>query len=191
MYVVGFNGSARPEGNTHFFIEKTFEPLRAAGIECEQVSLAGRVVRGCTACMSCREDGSGRCVFDDDIINECIEKMEKADAVIIGSPVYFSDITSETKALIDRAGYAIRGGGNFLSRRVGAGIAVARRAGTVHALQSINQFFFINDMVVPGSSYWNMSLSRAEGDGEKDAEGIKTMLRLGENIAWLLKKLNN
>ena len=193
MYVVGFNGSARPGGNTSYFIETAFGPLRAEGVECEQVSLAQKIIRGCTACMSCREDGGGRCVFDDDIINGCIEKMEKADAVILGSPVYFSDITAETKALIDRAGYAIRGskGENPLSRKVGAGIAVARRAGTVHALESINQFFFINDMIVPGSSYWNMSLARAEGDGEKDEEGIKTMLRLGENIAWLLKKLNS
>ncbi|MCF7949734.1 MAG: flavodoxin family protein [Spirochaetia bacterium] len=193
MYVVAFNGSARPEGNTAFFIEKAFEPLRAAGVECERVSLAGGVVRGCTACMTCRETGDGRCVYDDDIINTCIEKMKRADAIIIGSPVYFSDITSETKALIDRAGYAIRGSedGNPLSRKVGAGISVARRAGTVHALQSINQFFFINDMVVPGSSYWNMSLSRAVGDGEQDTEGSNTMLRLGENIAWLIKKLNN
>ncbi len=190
MYVVGFNGSARPKGNTSYFIEKTFEPLRAAGIECEQVSLAQKVIRGCTACLNCRETGSGRCVFEDDIVNECIEKMEKADAIIIGSPVYFSDITAETKALIDRAGYAIRGSGNFLSRKVGAAIAVARRAGTVHALQSINQFFFINEMVVPGSTYWNMSLARAEGDGAHDEEGIKTMHRLGENIAWLLDAIS-
>src|SRR6056297_2024142 len=125
MYVVAFNGSARPEGNTSCFIETTFRPLRNAGIECEQVSLAGKVVRGCTACLGCRAEGDGRCSFDDDIINDRIDKMEAADAVIIGSPVYFSDITAETKALIDRAGYAIRGGDNFMSRKVGAGIAVA------------------------------------------------------------------
>lgn len=191
MYVVAFNGSARKDGNTAFFIEQTFAPLREEGIECEMVQLAGHEVRGCTACLGCRQDGNDRCTQYDDIVNECIDKMEKADAIIIASPVYFSDITSETKALIDRAGYVARGNGNSLSRKIGAGIAVARRAGTVQALQSINQFFFINDMIVPGSSYWNIALAKNIGDGEKDEEGIKTMRRLGENIAWLLKKLQN
>ncbi len=191
MYVVGFNGSARRDGNTAFFIEKTFEPIRVAGIECEMVQLAGQVVRGCTACLGCREEGNDRCVQTEDIVNDCIDRMERADAIIIGSPVYFSDITAETKALIDRAGYVTRGNDTSLSRKVGAGIAVARRAGTVHALQSINQFFFINDMVVPGSTYWNMALARDLGDGAKDEEGIRTMYRLGENIAWLLEKLNS
>lgn len=190
MYVVGFNGSARRDGNTAFFIEKTFEPIRAAGIECEMVQLEGQVIRGCTACLGCREDGVDRCTQTDDIINDCIDKMEKADAIIIGSPVYFSDVTAETKALIDRAGYVTRGNGNSLSRKIGAGIAVARRAGTIHALHSINQFFFINDMIVPGSTYWNIALARNIGDGEKDEEGIKTMQRLGENIAWLLEKIS-
>lgn len=189
MYVVGFNGSARRDGNTAFFIEKTFEPLRAAGIECELVQLAGEVVRGCTACGYCREEGNDRCVEANDIINDCIDKMERADAIIIGSPVYFADVTAETKALIDRAGYVTRGNDTSLSRKVGAGIAVARRAGTMHALDSINHFFLINDMIVVGSSYWNLGLARAVGDAAKDAEGIKTMHRLGENIAWLLKNL--
>jgi multimeric flavodoxin WrbA len=123
-------------------------------------------------------------------MNGWIEAMREADAVVIGSPVYFSDLTSETKALIDRAGYALRGmAENPLSRKVGAGVAVARRAGHTHTLMSINQFFFINDMVVPGSSYWNVGLARAVGDAEADAEGLATMGRLGENIGWLLERL--
>ncbi|HDQ13494.1 MAG TPA: flavodoxin family protein [Sediminispirochaeta sp.] len=190
MRVLAINGSARPEGNTAFFIRKCFEPLKEAGHHCEVINLAGKVVRGCTACLSCREEGNDRCIYDDDIINTCIDEMERADAIIIASPVYFSDITAETKALIDRAGYVARGNGNFLSRKIGADITVARRAGTVHALHSINQFFFINDMVVPGSSYWNIALAKEIGDGEKDEEGIRTMRRLGENIAWLLEKLH-
>lgn len=191
MYVVGFNGSARIDGNTATYLRKTFEPLEAEGMECELVQLAGKVVRGCTACGFCREEGNDRCVQTDDIVNDCIDKMERADAIIIGSPVYFADVSAETKALIDRAGYVTRGNDTSLSRKVGAGIAVARRAGTIHAIDSINHFFLINDMVVAGSSYWNIGLARAKGDAEKDTEGLQTMHRLGENIAWLLKKIHN
>ncbi len=189
VYVVAFNGSAREGGNTSRYIAETFEPLREAGHECEEVNLAGKVVRGCTACLSCREDGLADCIYDDDIVNECIEKMQRASAIIIASPTYFSDMTAETKALIDRAGYVARGNGNFLSRKVGAAIAVARRAGHIHTFESINQFFFINEMVVPGSSYWNVGIAREVGDAAHDEEGLKTMHRLGENISWLLDKL--
>ncbi len=190
MRVVAFNGSPRKGGNTHRYLEAVLEPLRAAGHETELIQIGGTMVRGCTACMSCRESGEGRCVYDDDPVNSWIEAMQRGDALLIGSPVYFSDLTTEVKALIDRAGYALRGlPENPLRRKVGAGVAVARRAGHTHTLMSINQFFFINDMIVPGSSYWNVGLARAIGDAEADEEGLKTMARLGENIDWLLEKL--
>jgi multimeric flavodoxin WrbA len=190
MKIVAFNGSPRKGGNTERYLQGVLEPLREAGHETELVQVGGNLVRGCTGCMGCRKKGDGRCVFDDDAMNGWIEAMREADAVVIGSPVYFSDLTSETKALIDRAGYALRGmAENPLSRKVGAGVAVARRAGHTHTLMSINQFFFINDMVVPGSSYWNVGLARAVGDAEADAEGLATMGRLGENIGWLLERL--
>lgn len=191
MYVVAFNGSARPEGNTNYYIEKTFAPLREAGHECEAVNLAGKIARGCTACLSCREENPGECVYNDDIVNECIQKMSKASAIIMASPTYFGDMTAEIKALIDRTGYVARGGNNFFSRKVGAAIATARRAGHMHTLGSLNQFFLINDMIVAGSSYWNVGVAKAAGDAEKDTEGVATMSRLGENIAWLLEKLHN
>lgn len=190
MYIVAFNGSARPEGNTNYYIERTLEPLRTAGHECEKINLAGKIARGCTACLSCREENPGKCVYDDDIVNECIQKMTKASAIIMASPTYFGDLTAEIKALIDRTGYVARGGNNFFSRKVGAAIATARRAGHMHTLGSLNQFFLINDMVVAGSSYWNVGIARAVGDAENDAEGITTMNRLGENISWLLEKLH-
>jgi multimeric flavodoxin WrbA len=190
MKIVAFNGSPRKGGNTERYLQGVLEPLREAGHETELVQVGGNLVRGCTGCMGCRKKGDGRCIFDDDAMNGWIEAMREADAVVIGSPVYFSDLTSETKALIDRAGYALRGmAENPLSRKVGAGVAVARRAGHTHTLMSINQFFFIHDMVVPGSSYWNVGLARAVGDAEADAEGLATMGRLGENIGWLLEKL--
>lgn len=116
--------------------------------------------------------------------------MVNADAIIIGSPVYFSDITSETKALIDVAGYTLRAAGNPLKRKIGAAVIAVRRAGGMPSFDSINHFFLINEMIVPGSTYWNIGIGREKGDVKDDEEGIKTMKNLGKNISWLLKKIN-
>lgn len=191
MRIIAFNGSPRKGGNTARYLETVFEPLQEAGCKTELVQVGGEKLRGCNGCMSCRKSKNGRCIFDDDPLNSWIAAMRKADAILIGSPVYFSDMTPETKALIDRAGYVLRGlDENPLSRKVGAGVAVARRAGSVHTLMGINQFFFVNDMIVPGSSYWNIGIARAVGDADADEEGIATMRHLGENIAWLLERLH-
>lgn len=189
MKVVAFNGSPRQNSNTETLIKHVFAVLEEEGFKCEIVNLAENVKRGCTACLWCRENKKTRCYYDDDIINSSIQKMIEADGIIIGSPTYFSDVTAETKALIDRAGYVIKGNGDPLKRKVGAAIAVARRAGTMNVIQSINNFFFINGMVVPGSTYWNLGLGISPGDVESDLEGVATMTELGKNMAWLMKKL--
>ena len=123
------------------------------------------------------------------MLNDCVERMAAADGIILGSPTYFACMTPEMKALIDRAGMVSRANGMLLSRKVGAAVVVARRAGTVHTFDSINHFFTINEMVVPGSSYWNMGFGREKGEVADDAEGLATMTRLGENMAWLIKKI--
>jgi multimeric flavodoxin WrbA len=141
--------------------------------------------------MICKEKRDEKCYYDDDPINGYIQKMKNADAIIIASPVYFSQMTTETKALIDRCGYTIGANGKFLSRKIGAGFAVARRAGMMPTFHSINDFFFINDMIVPGSKYWNVGVAKEEGEIEKDTEGIQIAARLAENILWLHNKLNS
>ncbi len=191
MKVVAFNGSARKDGNTAILIRKVFSELDAEGIETELVQLAGKTIRGCTTCRKCYENKDKRCAVDNDIVNECIEKMLEADGIILGSPVYFSDIPTEMKALIDRAGYVARANSDMLRRKVGAGVVAARRAGCIHTLDSINHFFLIGQMIVPGSSYWNVGIGRAKGDVEQDEEGMETMQVLGRNMAWLLKKIND
>jgi multimeric flavodoxin WrbA len=115
--------------------------------------------------------------------------MAEADAILLGSPTYFADLTPETKAVIDRTGFISRRDNMRFSRKIGAGVTAVRRAGGIHVLDSINHFFHINDMIVPGSSYWNMSLCRDLGEYENDSEGLATMKRLGENIVWLLERL--
>ena len=188
MKAIAFNGSPRKGGNTELLIREVFKVLEKEGIETELIQIGGKKVNGCVACMKCRKKADGKCHKENDLINDCIRKMVKADAIIIGSPTYFADITSETKALIDVAGYALRGAGNPLRRKIGAAVIAVRRAGAIHAFDSINHFFLINEMIVPGSSYWNIAVGREKGEVSKDEEGLKTMRVLGENIAWLLKK---
>lgn len=191
MKVVAFNGSARKDGNTAILIRRVFSSLEAEGIETELVQLAGKTIKGCIACGGCFKNKDKKCAVTDDIANECIEKMTEADGIILGSPVYFSDLTTEMKALIDRAGYVARANSDMLQRKIGAGVVAVRRAGCIHTLDSINHFFLIGQMIIPGSSYWNVGIGRAKGDVEQDEEGLQTMETLGRNMAWLLKKLQD
>jgi len=190
MKVVAFNGSARKNGNTALLIRHVFEELEKEGIECELVQLAGEHIRGCAACSKCRVNKNGRCVIENDIVNKCIEKMIDADAIILGSPTYFADVSTEMKALIDRAGFVAKANGDMFRRKVGAGVVAVRRGGGIHVFDTLNHFFFISQMIVPGSSYWNLGYGLAPGDVEKDEEGIDTMRTLGKNMAYLLKKLS-
>ena len=189
MKVIAFNGSPRPDGNTRILLDHVLDPIKAKGIKTEVVQLGGTNIHGCRACFACMRKKDGRCVNDDDVANECITKMVEADGIILGSPTYFADLTPETKALMDRSGFVTRGAGNLLRRKVGAAVVAVRRAGELHAFDSINHFFLINEMIVPGSSYWNVGVGRDKGDVEKDEEGLRTMRVLGENMAWLLESI--
>ena len=189
MKVAAFNGSPRREGNTAILIGEVFKVLESHGIETEMIQLGNKTVHGCTACMKCREIQDNKCHIKNDHLNFCIEKMNEADGIIIGSPVYFADVTPEVKALIDVAGYVTRSNDFTLSRKVGAAVIAVRRGGALHAFETINNFFLINQMIVPGSSYWNFAIGRNPGDVLNDSEGIQTMQTLGENMAWLLQQL--
>ena len=191
MKVVAFNGSARKDGNTAILIRHVFRELEKQEIETEMVQLSGSRIHGCIACMKCFENKDQRCSVKNDIANSCIEKMLDADGIILGSPTYFANVSTEMKALIDRAGMVSRANSDMLARKVGAAVVAARRAGAIHVFNSINHFFFIGQMIVPGSSYWNLGMGRHKGEVEKDDEGIKTMKDLGRNIAWLLEKINS
>lgn len=190
MKVVAFNGSARPKGNTAILLNLVLEELRCEGIETELVSLAGRALPGCRACYQCFEKADGHCVVTGDILNECMDKMAAADGILLGSPTYFSDLTAAMKALIERTGMTARANKNLFQRKVGAGVVAVRRGGAIHTFDSLNHFFLISQMVVVGSSYWNIGIGREPGEVEQDAEGVETMRTLGRNMAWLLKKIH-
>jgi multimeric flavodoxin WrbA len=189
MKVVAFNGSPRKEGNTSILIKKVFAELEQEGIKTEEINLTGQALRGCTACMTCFKRQDRRCVIENDLINDCIAKMADADGIILASPTYFADVTTEMKALIDRAGMVSIANGGLLQRKTGAAVVAVRRGGAGHVFNSLNHFFLISQMVVPGSSYWNFAFGREIGEVEQDQEGMETMANLGRNMAWLMKKI--
>jgi multimeric flavodoxin WrbA len=191
MKVTAFNGSPRKNGNTAILINHVFGELEKEGIKTELVQLAGSKIQGCRACFKCGEKLDKRCVIKNDAVNECIEKMLESDGIILASPTYFTDVTAELKALIDRAGMVSKMNSDMLSRKVGAAVVAVRRAGALHVFDTINHFYFINQMIVPGSNYWNMGVGLEPGSVEGDEEGLAIMRTLGKNMAWLLKKIKS
>ena len=185
MKALAINGSPRKGGNTEILLRKALEPIAEEGHETEYIHVGGTRIRGCTSCGTCGKTKNRRCVFDDDIFNATFAKMAEADAILIGSPSYFADMTAETKALIDRAGRVGRANGGLLRRKIGAGVAAVRRGGAVQVMETINHLFLACEMIVPGSTYWNFGIGGAPGEVLGDEEGLANMKNLGEQIAWL------
>ena len=190
MKVVAFNGSPRKEGNTFQSLQIVLAELQKEGIETELIQVGGKALHGCTACYGCYKNKDRECVIKKDDLNSYVAKMIEADGIIIGSPVYFSNVTSEVKAFMDRAGLVARANDYLLDKKVGAAVLAVRRAGATFAFSAINFFFFIQQMIVPGSIYWNLAIGREPGEVQNDEEGILTFKTLGQNMSWLLKKIN-
>lgn len=189
MKVIAFNGSVRKEGNTALLLSTVLEELKAQGIETELYHLAGKPIQGCIACFKCFQNKDKKCAVDKDIVNECVQKMVEADGILLGAPTYFADVPAQMKALIERCGMVSRANGDLYQRKVGAGVVAVRRAGAYHVFSTLNAFFLIGQMIIPGSSYWNIGRGREPGEVKNDEEGMKTMKQLGQNMAWLLKQL--
>ncbi len=190
MKVVAINGSPRRNGNTFSSLQIVCKALEKEGIETEIVQLGGKRYSGCISCGRCGVNKNRHCAIEDDGMNDILDKVYSADGIIIGSPVYFSNVTTEVKAFIDRAGFVSVANGGLLKRKVGASVISVRRAGSNFVYSAINFFFGISEMITPNSTYWNMTLARDIGDNLKDAEGIRTFENLGYNMAWLLKKIS-
>jgi multimeric flavodoxin WrbA len=190
MKVVAFNGSPRKGGNTEHLLRHVLAALKEEGIRTELVQIGGKKVQGCIACRKCFENRNRKCVIENDVINGCIARMAAADGMVIGSPTYFADVSTPIKALIERAGFVGMANGGMYSRKVGAAVVAVRRAGGIHVFDSINHFFGISGMYTVGSTYWNLGVGLEPGEVEQDQEGIKTMRNLGDNMAWILKKIH-
>jgi len=189
MKVVALNGSARKDGNTAIIINLVFDELKKEGIETELIQLAGNPIAGCIACYKCFKNKNRRCSVEKDMLNDIIEKMFEADGIILGSPTYFSDVSSGMRAFIERCGFVARANDYMFKYKVGAGVVAVRRAGAIPAFNSIMLFLHYMQMMIPGSSYWNIAIGRDPGEVLKDEEGVQTMKTLGQNMAWLLKKV--
>jgi len=189
MKAVAFNGSSRKDGNTAILLNLVLDELEKEGIETELIQLAGETFSGCIACLKCAENKNQKCTVVNDRVNECIAKMQQAHGILLGSPTYVSDMTVNMKALIERSTIVSKTNGDMFKRKVGAAVIAVRRAGSTHVLSSMNYFFLINQMIIPGSNYWNMGIGRNPGEVKDDAEGMQTMKILGQNMAWLLKKV--
>ena len=189
MKVVAFCGSGRKESNTKILLEAVIKPLADAGADTEIIELAGNEIRGCMACYVCYLEKDGTCVLKKDMVNSCIAKMAEADAILLGSPAYFTDVPSEMKALIDRSGMVSQANGGLYKRKIGAAVVAMARSGGIHAFDTMNHFFLASQMIVVGSNSWNIGIGPEKGEVVDDEEGMKTMRQLGENMAWLLKKI--
>lgn len=189
MKVVAFNGSARKDGNTAILLNTVLEEMRVRNITTELVQLSGQNLRGCIACYECFKRKDRKCAVTSDPMNEYIAKMIDADGILLGSPTYFADTSANMKALIERCGMVARANADMYQRKVGASVVAVRRAGASHVFSSLNYFFLISQMVIVGSSYWNIGRGREIGEVQSDEEGMQTMKKLGENMAWVLERL--
>ena len=181
------SGSPKPDGNTAQLMHECAKVIQEQGVEAEVISFAGMSIQSCTACGKCSE--TGKCDIQDGL-NEIIEKVRGAQGLIVGTPVYFGTARGDVMAALQRIGYISMRTNKFLAGMVGGPIAVARRGGQTSTLQEMLMFFLINDMIVPGSTYWNMVFGRLPGEAWKDQEGIDTIRHFAANVANLVKKLN-
>jgi multimeric flavodoxin WrbA len=188
MKVIAFNGSPNKDGNTSHLIAHVLKEIEKEGISTEVFQIGGKKVSPCSACGKCFENQDRRCIQENDMVNDCIEKMIGADAIVIGSPTYFASVTPEIKAFMDRVFFVAKANNSLFNQKLGASVIAVRRAGAVCAYDTINHYFGISGMYSTGSIYWNLGIGMQPGDVESDAEGIETMKQLGQNIAWFVKK---
>lgn len=190
MKAVAINGSPRKGGNTEILLKKVLETIENHGIETQFIQLGGQNIHGCRGCWACKKMQNRKCAFNDDILNSILEDVYTADAVILGTPSYFSDMTPELKSFIDRAGVIALANGKLFKHKIGAGVIAQRRGGGTSIQATLHHMFLMSEMIIPGSTYWNLGFGKDKGEIINDEEAMNNMVNLGENISWLLEKLN-
>ncbi len=189
MLAVAVNGSPHKKGNTYDLLNQVLQPLKEAGWDTQLLQVGGTPIKPCTACFGCFKRKDKTCVLPPDSFAGIMPELLKADAIILGSPTYYANITGEMKSLLDRVGFVATANGGLLQGKIGASVVAMRRAGGVIAFDAMNRLFLISGMLVPGSTYWNIGVGMAPGEVVKDQEGMANMTHLGRTIAWLGKAI--
>ncbi len=189
MRVLGVSGSPRPGGNTDILVNTALEVIGGEGIETDFLSLADRPIKPCMACAGCMKSDEIRCVQQDPAFEGMMDRFIAADGILLGSPVYFGSATPQIMALLDRVGYVARKHKGLLRRKVGAAVVVARRAGQNFTFAQLNYWFLIAEMIVPGSTYWNVAFGAKQGEVRDDSEGMDTVRNVAANMVWTMKQL--
>lgn len=189
MRALAICGSPRKNGNTEILLDRALSALERGGHSTRMLRISDVTIKPCGACGSCQQTRNGTCALTGDDFPAVFQAMREADILLVGSPVYFGSATPQLMALLDRSAYVARSSGNLFSRKLGGPIAVARRAGQNFTLAQLLMWYMINDLVVPGSSYWNMASGRMPGEVEQDEEALQTVDRFAENLLWLAEKL--
>lgn len=189
MKVIGICGSARRNGNTSLLIEVIFKQLQDNDIETKMIQFYNKEIHNCKGCFGCKDKPV--CVINNDDFNECFEQMIYADGIILGSPVYSADVSSKMKAFLERAGVIVACHPQLLKYKVGASVAAVRRGGGLTAVDTMNHFLLNKQVLVVGSTYWNMVYGKNVGEVLNDYEGIANMKNIGDNMSWLLKKIED
>lgn len=182
MKVIAVNGSPHEKGNTYTVLCVAKQELEACGIEVEILQLGNRIIPGCRGCGACKK--TGQCVFADDFFNEACEKLYAADGVIFGSPVYYAGVNGTLKSFLDRCFYQSKG---RMRHKVGAAVAVSRRAGDMTTVDDLQKYFLISEMLIAPSYYWNVVHGAIPGEVLQDKEGISTVCNMARNMAWMIK----
>lgn len=187
MKMVAFNGSPKKEGNTYHALRLVAEELEQEGIETEIVHVGNKAIRGCVGCGHCFQSLDEQCVVKDDQVNEWVQKMKEADAILLGSPVYYSGVNGTMKSFLDRAFFVGGANGGLYRHKVGASVVAVRRSGGVSTWDELNHFLNYSEMLLATSNYWNVIHGRTPGEALQDEEGVQIMRVLGKNMAWLMK----
>ena len=187
MKVLMVNGSPRPDGNTFCCLKEIETQLQKHGLESEIIQIGRNPVRMCINCGACHQNGSGGCVFDDDLCSVVTQKMATADALIVGTPVYYGQPNGGVLSLMQRMFFSA---GHLVQNKPAAALAVCRRGGATATLQTMNMMFEMMNMPVVTSQYWNIAYGAGKGEVKLDKEGMQTMRTLANNMAWLLEKIH-
>lgn len=183
--VLLINGSPHKEGNTFLAMDEVAKELIKLGVDAEVAWIGVKPVRGCIACGNCKQSGSGKCVFNDDICNEMIDKLNAADALVVGAPVYYGVPAGQLLAIIQRMLFA----GAKVDNKPAAAVTVCRRGGSTASFQTLQMPFQMVNMPLVTSQYWNIVFGLAPGEASLDTEGLQTMRQLARNMAWMLKSI--